>query len=246
MASLFFKFNLQLLSSRFCPLCSSNRYPDNCLIADGDNNCSVCKTSYKLSGGSCVLDIEYTTHNGLQILRANAGDSGGAPIPDGVVATDVGQSCTPNAIQPCCWVGATSSTNCDTTSSTTVKGKTYSGCNRTVCDWYAAKRICESIGWRLPTYAEALYWRRDISTNTTLITQLAGTSSSSLGLCDDTASYGAPRCASTSSCPGSTSSTCAPRYIWLEDDHNFYLSKGLFTSVNSATKTYAYSVRCVK
>ena len=226
--------------------------PEHCLIADGSDKCQVCKTGYKLSGTNCVLDLDTTIYNGLTIVRANAGDKGGAPIPDDVALVDVGQSCTPNALRPCCWKGATVSTNYDNTSATTVKGSVYSGGGRTVCDWYAANMICNSIGYRLPTSAEAASWRNVADIDTVLVTSLSGTKSSSLGLCDYYASYGAPYCgAGTSLCTGATTGHCYPSRIWTSSSNDggtiyYYLEQSLFKGPASVAQGYAYSVRCVK
>ena len=86
------------------------------------------------------------------------GDSG-LPIPPTVTVVNAGTTC--NA-EKCCWTGTTADTStCQNKNSSNNGG--YSGCRRTVCNWYAANEICTRYiagnkTWRLPYYSEMANW----------------------------------------------------------------------------------------
>ena len=196
-----------------------------------------------------MLDLVTTIYNGLEITRINAGDKtsqgNGAPIPTSVNVVNAGSSCSPSESHPCCWRGATSGSNCNDDNSI------YSGCNRTVCDWWASDKICSSLGdgWRLPTSDEVLSWKQD--SNSALITTLTGIGDYSLQLCDASSGYSAPWCQYASRCPGSANGYCNPCYVWsgsvasASNSGHYYLGQGAFRGPYSDAKSYAFSVRCV-
>ena len=165
--------------------------------------------------------------------KRNAGDLGGPSI-SGISSVDKAQ----------CFTGTTT----DTTRCNTAPGMDYSGCNRTVCNWYAANAICKSIGWSLPTDNQ--------------LRSLGGTYytvalNKQLQFCDSSSSSNASQCGyHPNNCNGSW---CQPDYIWgsSRNDLEAYIgstySQGTrfmyYLSGNnpSLTKaTNAYSVRCVK
>ena len=134
------------------------------------NQCNMCTTGYKVnnptSTDACSADTDcnnedFMTVGNTCVTRKNMGDLSNAvpnQIPDDVVTVvSSGSSCTNNK---CCWRGATSTTNCDASNGD------YSGCNRTVCTYGAAKEICDNFKyggkiWRLPEGSEAVNWMKN-------------------------------------------------------------------------------------
>ena len=223
-----------------------SNWPKNCLIASLDDDgaassCTKCKKGYKVQGGACVLDLNTVNINGLKVTRVNAGDIGGAPIPDDVYLLEAGNNyCNSTSNHPCCYSGATSKTDCDSTNSD------YSGCNRTVCDWWAGNKICKSFGWSLPTNAQMQGWREQSEANSKIVDFLKGNKATSLQLCGAWAGNEEPWCAETGSCPGPTSSAyCWQDYLFSQT-HCFGLYGGVFHGPYSKSFSAAYSVRCVK
>jgi len=147
-------------------------------------------------------------------------------------------ACTTNA--NCCWTGVTSS-SCDTNGA---NGNDYNSCNRAVCQWSAAKAICDN--WqplgangpsgRLPSNGELAGWEtyiNKISNNITGILNKKGsrylengatntsayattnTTFPGLQLCDYTANFGAARCIPGSTrCRGVFDDHCHPSHLW--------------------------------
>ena len=140
----------------------------------------------------------------------------------------------------CCWQGSTAS-RCDS-----INGD-YSGCNRTLCTHYAAKKVCENLNydnrsWRLPTLNELQRFGA-YSINK---------GSSGLMLCNDNAGYGSTRCYfRQNSCKVSSSwADCDPHDVWsatTQDSSLQWLCYLLDNTWGVATniKTHAASVRCV-
>ena len=95
----------------------------------------------------------------LCVTRKNMGDSSTLKIPSGVKVVTAGTTCHSSNSNKCCWQGQTSfEGDCDNKD-----GTTYSTCNRTVCDHYAAEYICKNFKaggytWRLPTSDEMSNW----------------------------------------------------------------------------------------
>ena len=89
------------------------------------------------------------------VTKWNIGDIPSATnggIASSVRTVSAGSSCSSNS---CCWQGSTSG-SCDSS------GTSYSGCNRTVCNWQASNDSCLALAyngtkagdWRLPTKDE--------------------------------------------------------------------------------------------
>jgi len=94
----------------------------------------------------------------LCVTRRNMGDSNVLKIPPSanVTVADHKEYCYSSNMK-CCWKGTAQTSGCSSGYGS------YSGCNRTVCNWTAAKAICENYNyagkvWRLPTSAEMKNW----------------------------------------------------------------------------------------
>ena len=178
------------------------------------------------------------------VTKYNIGDIPNATnggIATSVTTVSTHTSCNANA---CCWQGKTGYP-CDSS------GTSYSGCNRTVCTWYAGNASCQALAyngtkagdWRLPTKSEMSKWASNINT----INKNQG--DNGLRLCDYYSGYGAARCDSYSVCYGS-SGNCSPYYVWSSTAYIssiyyvYYLGSGSFDQLYS-TPRYAHSVRCV-
>ena len=166
------------------------------------------------------------------------GDGPALNIPSQVNITSAGNTCNVNEKNMCCWQGTTANP-CDNTN-----GEGYHGCTRTICDYYAAKYICENFyaggnTWRLATLSEMSTWKTnsvDIGVN-------------GLQLCDNNSGYSSAYCKNAYNCPGS-SSDCFPNSLWSSESADtsntyiYYLENGIW---NNSIKNNmdAYSVRCV-
>ncbi len=178
------------------------------------------------------------------VTKYNIGD-----IPDalnGGIATSVttvstGTRCSANA---CCWQGRTAN-QCSSS------GTSYSGCNRTMCTWYAGNASCQALAyngtkagdWRLPTKNEMSKWASNINT----INKNQG--DNGLRLCDSLDGYGAALCDNYGICHGATYDYCYPREVWSSTlggsfYHYFYLHNGSFGQSSQGPRC-ASSVRCV-
>ncbi len=178
------------------------------------------------------------------VTKWNIGDIPSAP--NGGIATSVttvrtNRTCNANA---CCWQGKTAQP-CDSS------GTSYSGCNRTVCTWYAGNASCQALAyngtkagdWRLPTKNELSKWASNINT----INKNKG--DNGLRLCDGDNVYSAARCLYYGVCDGAYTDTCSPREVWSSTPYSnnyycFYLSSGTFRQYYNNPR-YADSVRCV-
>lgn len=186
---------------------------------------------------------------------ANGGDGKATPKSNvsGVTNVNVGTSCSGGN---CCWNGATS-----TTCQSSGNGFTYSGCNRTVCQWNAANTICQNwkptgtTAGRLPTQAELAAWAPHIknvsSTKSGVLNQPNG-SFPGLQLCDLGSGYGALQCSPYyGGCPGSADNSCWPYGIWssTQEGTDMYSNRELYSGSYEYTFirsfTYAFGVRCV-
>ncbi len=177
----------------------------------------------------------------MKVTQYNMGDDPACPRSviegmSGVTFVPVGTNCSSEL---CCWYGVTAAGN-----TCTNVGGIYSGCNRTVCKWYAAKKICESIGdgWKLPDTSNSMAnWYPNNSTAAT-----------GLMLCDhSTSSASASKCAPIASCPGTYSGGCSPNGLWARGDSGSnavqcrYLYDGSWI-VETCEKSVAFGVRCTK
>ena len=178
------------------------------------------------------------------MTKYNIGDKTELPISSGVTTVTAGSdSCSPSESNLCCWVGTTS-TSCDSNNGG------YSGCTRTVCDWRAANKICESLNYQAKT------WRLPTSDEWSLIgAQLdsisIGQGSEGLMLCDYSAGYSSARCTSAKRCSGSSFGNCHPYYVWSgtssgsSNAYSYYLAGGVWFGPYSNSVAYAFSVRCI-
>ena len=194
-------------------------------------------------------DAKYLTasQNGgtaVCVTKYNIGDIPSATnggIATSVTTVSTNSYCSANA---CCWQGKTGSP-CDSS------GTSYSGCNRTVCTWYAGNASCQALAyngtkagdWRLPTRYEMSKWASNINT----INRNPG--DNGLRLCGYNSGYGAARCGNYDVCDGATYGRCYPYWVWSStpsgsDYYGYYLRNGSF-SQSSQTPRYADSVRCV-
>ena len=200
-----------------------------------------------------------TGGKGLCVTKINAGDSGGPNIPYGITKVNVGSNCSATN---CCWLGKSDySMDCTKSGTWGSYSSTYSGCNRTICTWGAANKICSSWApsgtragsWRLPTKSELDGWAAVISSETStnpLIQKYLG--SEGIDLCNFTSSAaGSIRCQNgLNKCPGAYGTTCYPANIWSSTSNSsgqyyyFYLTGGgTGNFYNDARR--AHSVRCV-
>ena len=232
-----------ILSNGSCTTCSA-KFGSSC-TACNSTKCTTCANGYHLSGSTCVADFSCSGSDFMQIgslcvTRKNMGDSSTLPIPTGVTVANVNQTCNSSSSNKCCWKGATSKTACDNNG-----GEPYSGCDRTVCDWYAADYICKNFTaggrtWRLATSSEMSNWA----------TNSVGLGINGLQLCDNWSYYSSAYCDYSSSCPGSNSDWCYPYYVWSGTvngssvAYSYYLGRGSWIQ-NNGYRTNAFSVRCV-
>lgn len=196
----------------------------------------------------------------LCVTKYNAGDSGGASIPSGVQRLSVNlsdhSSPYPWATNPRCWSGRTAASSyadaCNESNPRCVNDASapfdYSPCNRTLCNWYAAKIICSNysitrlgvaaVDWRLPKENELKGWAANINA----VQRNKGTSG--LQLCDRFSGYGSPTCHHTHrGCDGAVCGFCSP-YTLIGETVAYSLGNGGFGG-NGLDKSSAYSVRCV-
>ncbi len=180
------------------------------------------------------------TSTGVCVTKYNIGDIPSAT--NGGIATSVktvsaGRNCTANA---CCWQGKTAYP-CNSS------GTSYSGCNRTVCTWYAGNASCQALAyngtkagdWRLPTKDELSKWANNMNT----------INKNSLRLCDFNNGYGAACCFNYCVCDGSPSGYCHPHWVWSStprgsDYYVYGLDSGPFRQDYNYPQNVA-SVRCV-
>ena len=148
-----------------------------------------------------------------------------------------------------CWV-ATDSVN---TASTCSNLDGYTGCKRTVCDWWASNLACEAMGWRLPTKEEVAIWRIKFGASTyydsLLWENITYNRGNYLNLCDSTSGYNANQCLNVSNCKGSPDH-CDAYHIWTSSAtgnniYAYYLAKGKLIGSTGYVKTYPWTARCV-
>ena len=215
-----------------------------CEMCDG-NTCLKCASGYVLKNGKCEKEVfncsgpDFIQIGKLCITKKNIGDGTSLTIPNGVNVVSTGQNCSTET-QKCCWKGATSGTDCDN-----ANGGAYSGCDRTVCDWYTADYICKNFTaggrtWRLPIPSEMSNWGSNS----------IGLGVNGLQLCDFWSGYSSARCYASGSCPGSDNDWCYPGTVWSGTvngssyAYNYNLTSGSWSQGNSS-RPNAFSVRCV-
>ena len=236
-----------ILKNGKCEIDCASKFGSSC-TACTTSACTACASGYHISNASsnpaCVADFSCSGSDFMQIgslcvTRKNMGDSTALKIPSGVTVANVNQYCTSSSSNKCCWKGATSGTDCNN------NGGAYSGCNRTVCDWYAADYICKNFTaggrtWRLATKSEMSNWGSNS----------IGLGVNGLQLCDWNSGYSSAYCDHSGSCPGSNDVWCGPYFVWsgtVDGSSNAY---GYYLSIDSWRqgsnyRTGAFSVRCV-
>ncbi len=222
----------QFKNSSTCTDCSSKfAHCEACT----SSQCTTCESGYDLHpyNNKCYKVIEDAVPvDNLYITKFNMGD-GGLPVASTVSVVNAGSACTSGK---CCWRGNTTSGDCDNVNTSDNGG--YSGCTRTVCNWYAAKDICDSYKaggktWRLPNYSEMANWYKY-----TISLGAAGPQ-----ICDwygTNSSYGVTGCRDNS---------YYPSMIWAQsynttNAYYYQLYRGSW-SRSSRDKNNAQSVRCV-
>ncbi len=131
----------------------------NCAICTKDA-CLTCKSGYISNGVSCTACPQNTIEviaggKRLCVTQYNMGDRPEFPVNvSGVTVVKSGVGCFTGI---CCWQGQTADFDhgydCDKAP------WDYRGCNRTVCNYYAAEKICNNfkyggLNWRLPALNE--------------------------------------------------------------------------------------------
>jgi len=219
--------------------------------------------------------------NGTCVSRQNPGEalvsgngSGASPNIDTLVSQGKIKKCTTNGDGSsctesgcgglCCWVGTTTGSSCKNKS-----GYTYSGCNRTACQWAAARTVCAA--WkpvstapdngRLPSGYEFNSWKLFIDQSSSGAS--AGPlnkGASGLQLCNgydldvNNNNLDAPYCAMGAKCNGSRPNKCFLHAVWTSSHpggsgSHWHYDLGKNGTIYWLTEGYsdndAFSVRCV-
>jgi len=148
--------------------------------------------------------------------------------------------------QKCCWYSGEDGSNKTAASCNAANGD-YSGCYRTVCNWEAAKAICDNFGydgktWRLPDKVNDgmgswLYQSPSVGNN-------------GLQLCGYSSGYSSAQCQDASRCKGSYDGNCNPNNVWTGsisgslNAYNYNLNAGVWNGPNTNYRSNAFSVRC--
>ena len=180
------------------------------------------------------------------VTKYNVGDTNGPTIASSTTTVTAGSgSCSANE---CCWRGTTSSP-CTVSGSWSGHSTSYSGCNRTLCTWYAANASCQSWApngtsagdWRLPTQNEMKGWANNIERVSTYL------GSDGLQLCDGGSAYGTVRCNNYPiRCSGADNGSCDPDVVWSSPSGCYFgLDNGSFYGPYGGSARYARSARCV-
>ncbi len=228
--------------SSSCSKCSSKWA--NCATCT-NSGCSSCKSGYTLNSSKQCVSTFSCTGDFLQIgnicvTKYNMGDRPAFTIPLTVNLHSINAYCNSNS-QNCCWFGKTGA-RCN------ANNGGYSGCNRTVCNYYAAKEICDKFNyggktWRLPTERELAYWD-DYN---------IGRGSNGLMLCSRTViDSRSTECAMYCVCPGAPDNCCLSNTIWSNkitsatSTYTFHKwGQADWTGPVSNKNNNAFSVRCV-
>ena len=185
--------------------CKKSTKVENCeTYSKTENKCETCKDGYELKSGKCEVEEYAKLVYGLYVTKFNIGDQIYAQIPSAasISIVNAGESCTDDK---CCWRGDTSETNCDATNGT------YSGCNRTVCTWSAARAICANYKqdgrtWRLPSAGEIGNWAN----------YSKGRANDGLMLCDSFTGNSSSYCHDSVKCVGALNNSCSPDKVWAQ------------------------------
>ena len=195
------------------------------------------------------IETDSTQKTGLCVTQYNIGD-GNFSIPTGSIDENIEAGTSkPDGYcndKKCCWHGATSGTNCDS-----VNGS-YSGCNRTVCNWEAANSICDNLSyggysnWRLPTKEELEKMNPD--TYSKIGSEHSG--DGGLMFCDYYAGKNSSHCGPSFFCYAGYNNYCGTDTYWGSSENDTskayvrYLNNGVWVN-SSEYKTHGYSTRCV-
>ena len=220
-----------------------------------NGTCQECKSGYHLDKyNMCVKDDDpcgdysmKVTLNGQDycMTKYNIGDINQLQLPSTITLVGTGSSCSASPTNYCCWQGTTANqSECDS------KNGDYSGCKRTVCNWYAANEICsklkyQNMSWRLPTNAEWLALGNELDTYS------RGRGNAGLMLCERYEGYTekglSSQCQYTASCNGSSSNYCKAYMHWSSTAGTpFYFASNALTGPKTNYGVYyAASVRCV-
>lgn len=199
-----------------CKLCDKNRCI-NCEIANNDNQKFIHQDTCSIK--SCS-DEKY-------------GYGANLPIPNTVTVVNYKNGYCYAQNQKCCWQGDYSE-KCDNKSD-------YNDCKRTVCNWQAAKEICEKFNyegkiWRLPDMELNVFNFGNFTTHL---------KENGLQMCGFTDSY---YCPDEEGCY--SNDYCSPSQFWSSEETGANTAKAYYpwyTDVyNDSTrlKKAAYSVRC--
>ncbi len=228
-----------------CTSCSS-AFGTGCTSCSS-SACTVCSYGYILKDGQCIVspcpaNTLYVKINDreLCITQYNMGDKTEFPVDiPGVYVVSAGSYCGASA---CCWQGQTSGNyDCDSNNGG------YSGCNRTVCNYNAAKILCSKLNygglaWSLPGYSYFKVLHLTYSQN-------KGTSG--LMLCARERGHGSAYCGvNYYDCEGTNDDNdCYPHGVWsgsTYDDSNAWCGDpGWNSSYSTYDMDYGLSVRCV-
>jgi len=233
--------------------------------SDANATSQIDRTTLFIPTGKCSANCVTRVNPGDSYKNKNNITIKGPSIPSGVTkvtkATDKCGKSDLTGSTPCCWKGY------KTTSNYTSSANGYPTDKRTVCNWYAAKKICAaySIGtskagdWALPDDDDYKLWRTDDAdaiSKLNLCRHYSGNEPSSN--VDRSAPYCQHR---TSACLYSTDNGCWPGYVWAKYESDNVSSKSYSsyfsfmaennkltdhnTAKQEANKYTAFSVRCV-
>ena len=250
----------EICNEKQCLTCPDGEYLDSNKVcqscSDKFSNCATCTESECTSCSNGYVLTDPTSNNpcspfeckapyfiqikNLCITKRNMGDGVSLTIPSDINIVNTGTNCNPSINNFCCWKGATSGTDCNNEDS-----GGYSGCDRTVCDWWAADHICSKFSagggtWRLATKDEMSDWQK----------YSIGKEENGLQLCDKQPGYSSAYCADTPNCQRTEGNWCYPNRIWSgtfveETSATYWFLDSQTWDRHNYYRSYASSVRCV-
>ena len=204
----------------------------------------ICPQGYEYSDGACVpwtcSGADFMQIGSLCVTKRNMGDSINLVFPDSVASHGyVMSSYCAGASSACCWkadkIDEYGNLNC------TAKNGSYSGCERTVCNWNAANKICANFHaggktWRLPSYTEMSGWGA----------KSTGKGNNGLMLCNDggydVTDYA--KCGQSAYCQGAQGN-CTPAAVWAKDNYQGYSSTKYVYRMTGGTASWSSSYQAV-
>jgi len=181
--------------------------------------CQTCDEGYLISKEKCVKDcgslafLVSTDEKRFCITKYNIGDGGLDYFASSVSKVSAGSTCDSNSLA-CCWVGTTSNS-----SSCNANDSKYSGCKRTVCNWWAARASCNNMTyngrtWQLPS-------KEDLAALTSSKELYLSTNEDSLHICPTTDNGITSTCPiGHGKCPGGLSDACIVHLFWAAETHS--------------------------